>query len=254
MAQRQSSRQTRRRLSRRPSGPRPTQAAQELAAVKAELALFTSGAAHELQQPLRKIIAAACRLRAGPQPPGAVERDARRIEELAMAMRSLVDYLVAYQQASATTLTIQTLEPREAVADVLAGLKPIIAREKGRVIVGELPAVRADPIQLRQLLRHLVENGLKFHRFERPPVVRIGGRRRAGFVELRVEDDGIGIDPRYFDKVFEPFARLNCPEAYPGSGLGLPICRKIAVRHGGSIDVRCPPGHGACFTVRLPAA
>lgn len=232
--------------------PRMTPA-QELAAVKAELSLFTAGAAHDLQQPLRQIIAAAGRLsRTCARSVPTAARDVTRILELAQSMRRLVDYLVAYQQVSASALDLQPISATEAVGDVLVALEPKIAASRATVVLDKLPTIKADPIQLRQVLHHLLDNALKFHAPGKAPRVRLSGRRHAGGVELCVEDEGIGIEKRYLQTIFEPFRRLNCVEAYEGSGLGLAICRKIAERHGGRLEVRSRPGRGSRFYFWLP--
>lgn len=244
MAEDQSPRQARQRLS----------AAQELAEVKSELMLFTAGAAHDLQQPLRQIIALALRVLGRVKARPAAVADARRILELAHHMRGLIEYLVAYQQAGASDMDVREVAVREALDDVLVPLAARIAAERARVTIGPLPNVRADAIMLKQVLHHLIDNALKFRRQGRAAAVRVAGRRRQRWVEIFVEDEGIGIEARYLEQIFEPFKRLNCPEAFSGSGLGLPICRKIARRHGGALLVSSRPGRGSRFTLRLPAA
>jgi len=227
--------------------------AHELELVRAELSLFTGGAAHDLQQPLRQIIAAAGRLsRTCARAVPAAAHDIKRIVELAQSMRRLVDYLVAYQQASATALDVQPSSAAEAAADVMVALEQKISASRAVITVDKLPPVKADPIQLRQVLHHLLDNALKFHAPGKAPRVRLYGRRHAGGVELCVEDEGIGIEKRYLEAIFEPFRRLNCAEAYEGSGLGLAICRKIARRHGGRVDARSRPGRGSRFSLWLP--
>jgi len=123
--------------------------------------------------------------------------------------------------------------------------------------VGELGTIDADAVQMRQLFQNLIGNALKFRRPGVAPVVRIWGAPAAGGAggpakyEIHVEDSGIGIDPKYSDRIFTIFERLNPREQYEGTGIGLAICKTIAERHGGGIAVRSEPGHGSTFVVTL---
>jgi signal transduction histidine kinase len=131
--------------------------------------------------------------------------------------------------------------------------------------VGELPTIDADPIQMRQLLQNLISNALKFHRHEEPRVVKIysqqmqsqdnhptGGSQSTEQYQIIVEDNGIGFDEKYLDRIFNVFQRLHSRSDYEGTGMGLAICRKIAERHGGSITGESTLGQGAKFIVTLP--
>ncbi|MBV9122282.1 MAG: hypothetical protein JO112_02840, partial [Planctomycetes bacterium] len=128
---------------------------------------------------------------------------------------------------------------------------------------GDLPTVAADPLQMRQLFQNLIANGLKFHRPDQPPLVRVEARPLAdgegpwngiGPVwQISVQDNGIGFEEQYLDRIFEVFQRLHGRSEYEGTGIGLAICRKIVERHGGSITARSEPGHGARFIVTLPS-
>jgi signal transduction histidine kinase len=134
----------------------------------------------------------------------------------------------------------------------------------GRVEVGALPILDADPLQMRQLLQNLLSNALKFSRPEVPPVVKVfslalpmpaadaAGAATPRWCQLVVEDNGIGFDEKYLDRIFAPFQRLHGRSAYEGTGIGLAVCRKIAERHGGSITAQSTPGQGATFLVTLP--
>jgi signal transduction histidine kinase len=117
---------------------------------------------------------------------------------------------------------------------------------------GELPDVCGDEVQLVQLLQNLLSNALKY-RGDAPLDIHVSGSKKDGVVEIAVKDNGIGIDPRYHDRVFGLFKRLHGPEIQ-GTGLGLTICRKIVERHGGTIRVESEPGEGATFLFTLPSA
>ena len=123
--------------------------------------------------------------------------------------------------------------------------------------IGDLPKIEADPTQMRQLILNLVGNALKFHGDEKP-VVKVYGRSASngpsqqGLYQIIVEDNGIGFDEKYLDRIFTPFQRLHGRGTYEGTGIGLAICRKIVDRHGGNITARSAPGKGTTFIVTLP--
>jgi signal transduction histidine kinase len=144
---------------------------------------------------------------------------------------------------------------------VISDLEERIHRTNGRVELGALPTIEADPLQMRQLLQNLIANGLKFTRPGAPPVVMVASRqldpaeRNGDSVpgwEISVSDNGIGFEEVYLDRVFELFQRLHGRHEYEGTGMGLAICRKIVQRHGGTITARSVPERGATFIVHLP--
>jgi light-regulated signal transduction histidine kinase (bacteriophytochrome) len=143
--------------------------------------------------------------------------------------------------------------------DVISDLEVQINETSARVEVGHLPTVDADRAQMYQLLQNLVGNAIKFRHADRAPRVRISGRVLNGAdgasdanCEVAVEDNGIGFEEDYRDRIFVVFQRLHTREAYAGTGIGLAVCRKIVDRHGGSITAHSQPGQGSTFTVRLP--
>jgi light-regulated signal transduction histidine kinase (bacteriophytochrome) len=148
----------------------------------------------------------------------------------------------------------------EVAQGVLGDLEAQIEESQARVEVGELPTVEADLTQMRQLLQNLVGNALKFRQQGVPPVVKVRGRilegdgprPAAGRCEITVEDNGIGFEQKYATRIFEAFQRLHGRMEYPGTGMGLAICRRIVDCHRGTIEARSAPGQGATFTVALP--
>src|SRR5262249_36424730 len=146
----------------------------------------------------------------------------------------------------------QPFEPVDLAAatrDVVTDLETRIEQVGGRVEVGDLPTVDADPLQVRQLMQNLIGNALKYHRPEVPPVVNVscspvGGCEDGRVVpaphlcQIRVEDNGIGFEEVYSERIFTIFQRLHGRNEYEGTGVGLAVCRKIAERHGGSITAR----------------
>jgi len=135
----------------------------------------------------------------------------------------------------------------------LSNLKVILG-ETGTVIDHDpLPTVRGDSIQLGQVFQNLIGNAIKF-RGNAPPRIHVGARRNNGEWVFEVRDNGIGIDPRNFERIFVLFQRLHTRQEYPGTGMGLAICKKIIERHGGRIWVESKPGEGTAFFFTLPAA
>jgi signal transduction histidine kinase len=130
----------------------------------------------------------------------------------------------------------------------------LLAETHGKVEIGALPTLEADPLQMRQLLQNLIGNGLKFHKPAEPPVVRLEGvpTDHEGSVAFTVRDDGIGFEPIYRERIFRVFERLHPRDVYAGTGIGLALCRKIVERHGGEITADGRPGEGTVFTITLP--
>jgi signal transduction histidine kinase len=133
------------------------------------------------------------------------------------------------------------------------------------VEVGKLPTIQAEPLQIRQLLQNLIANALKFHRADEPPVVKVEARyllpreqrqSRKSLAEekcrITVEDNGIGFDQQYAERIFGIFQRLHPRDVYEGTGIGLAICRRIVEYHGGLISASSTPGKGSTFEVLLP--
>jgi light-regulated signal transduction histidine kinase (bacteriophytochrome) len=140
---------------------------------------------------------------------------------------------------------------------VLGDLEVRIEKTHARVEVGELPAIKADPVQMHQLLLNLLSNALKFQPANAQPVVKINSRlfnapSGERLCELRVEDNGIGFDEKYLEKVFAVFQRLHGRNEYEGTGVGLAVCRRITDRHHGTVTAKSQLGQGATFIVTLP--
>jgi signal transduction histidine kinase len=120
------------------------------------------------------------------------------------------------------------------------------------VRLGKLPEIAADSLQMRQLFQNLISNALKFRLADTPPEISIDASVTDGVAAITVRDNGIGFDPQYSRRIFRIFERLHSRSEYPGTGIGLALCRKIAERHGGTITAESSPGAGATFTVTIP--
>lgn len=236
------------------------QKAEELARSNAELEQFAYVASHDLQEPLRKILAFGERLRT--RSADTLNEEGRdsltRMTNAAARMQTLIRDLLTLSRVATQPRPFAAVDLAEVANGVLLDLEPRIEQVNGRVEFGPLPVIVADRMQMAQLLQNLIVNGLKFHKKDEPPVVRVYSERLGAFPgkpwswRIVVEDNGIGFDPKYLDRIFQVFQRLHGRGDYEGSGIGLAICRKIAERHGGSITATSSPGGGARFAVTLP--
>ena len=223
-----------------------------------ELDEFASIAAHDMQEPLRKVQAFAQRLadRLGPALDDASADDLRRLRAATVRLQRLLEGLLEYARLPAEDGAFPLVDLGEVARETLADLAVAIEASAAEVEVGPLPSIEADRIQMGQLLANLVGNALKFRAPGEPPRVRItavlgrqGGRE---VCRLTVADRGIGFDPAQLATILKPFRRLHGRGEYEGSGLGLAVCQKIVARHRGAIAVESAPGSGASFVVTLP--
>lgn len=223
-----------------------------------DLEQFASVASHDLQEPLRKIQAFSDRLqvKCAPALGDQGKEYLERIVNAVTRMRSLINDLLAFSRVTLKGQPFSRVDLQTVAREVVSDLEILIQQSGGRVELGPMPTIQADPLQMRQLFQNLIGNALKFHREGVPPVVRVAAeivKEGAGTViRLTVADNGIGFDPRYASKVFGLFERLEPERAYEGTGIGLALCRKIVEQHGGTISVASTPGEGTTFTIDLP--
>ncbi|MEN6519134.1 MAG: ATP-binding protein [Methanospirillum sp.] len=144
-------------------------------------------------------------------------------------------------------------EAGRVITNVLVALETSIREADATVEIGELPVVMADPAQLAQVFTNLVSNALKYRRPDAPLAVRVWAERVGPSWRFAVADTGIGIPPEYFDRIFVSFQRLHTTDTYPGTGIGLPLVKKIVERHGGRVRVESTPGEGSTFYFTMPA-
>jgi PAS domain S-box-containing protein len=238
----------------------------ELARSNMELEQFAYVASHDLQEPVRKIQSFADLLYS--QYHGALDEEGRdllqRTQSATLRMRTLIQDLLIYARVTSKARPFEPVDLVEVARGVVSDLEGALQESGGRVEIGPLPTLPADPVQMRQLLQNLISNALKFHRKGQRPHVQVHGRRldpspataleaaRQGpWWEIAVEDNGIGFEEKYLERIFAPFQRLHGRSEYEGTGMGLAICRKIVERHGGTITARSTPGQGSVFVVAL---
>jgi signal transduction histidine kinase len=227
----------------------------ELQRSNAALDEFASVASHDLQEPLRKILSFGDLLStsAGPALEGNAREYLARMLSAAARMRTLISDLLLYSQVTTRVQPFVSTDLARIAREVIADLETAIAESGGRVEVGALPVIAADPLQMRQLLQNLLGNSLKYRRKDTPPVVRLScSSPDAQYCAITVTDNGIGFNEKYAGKIFGMFVRLHGRAQYEGSGIGLALCRRIVERHGGTIAATSTVGNGATFTVTLP--
>jgi two-component system sensor kinase FixL len=236
-----------------------SQKAAELARSNAELEQFAFVASHDLQEPLRKIQAFGDRLKAKLDeslPPQA--RDyLDRMQNAAARMRTLIDDLLAFSRVIRNSEPFATVDLKQITKEVLGDLELRIEKSAGRVEVGDLPTIEADATQMRQLMLNLIGNALKFQAPGAHPLVKIHSRQFSSmsgeqFCEITIQDNGIGFEEQYAEKIFAVFQRLHGRGEYEGTGVGLAVCRRITDRHGGTIVAKSKLGEGSAFIVTLP--
>ena len=231
-----------------------------------EMQDFAFLASHDLQEPLRKIHTFLDLLvdELGDTFTPKAQDYLKRITSAARRMSDLIRALLDYSRVTSRGDAFERVDLNKALEDVLSELEPMLSRFECRIIADDLPVIEADPGQIRRLLSHLVINAAKFRKKDEPPVVKIravvpdetqsGSDGSMESICLEVEDNGVGINEQYLDRIFSPFQQLHGRGKYDGIGMGLSICRRIAERHYGEIHARSVLGQGSTLVVTLPTS
>jgi len=227
--------------------------AEELVATNKDLEQFAYVASHDLQEPLRAVGGFVTLLQ---------QRYRGRLDEKAdnyinaavdgaTRMQALINGLLEYSRVGTRGNVPAPVAADGALHEALENLQTLIQESGAAIAADPLPTVQADANQLTHVFQNLIANAIKF-RAERPPEVQVGSRREEAAWLLWVRDNGIGIEPQYSDRIFTIFQRLHTRTQYPGTGIGLSICKRIVERHGGKIWVESQPGQGSTFYFTLP--
>ncbi len=226
---------------------------EELARSNAELEQFAYVSSHDLQEPLRMVTSYLQLLQRRYQ--GNIDDKADKYIHFAVdgafRMQNLINDLLEFSRVTTRGREPEPTDSEFVLNQVLSNLELYIKENKATVSHGSLPEVMADSTQLVQVFQNLIINGIKFHS-EEAPKIHISAEKKASEWVFSVQDNGIGIDPQYSEKIFEVFKRLHKKEEYPGTGIGLAICKKIVERHGGRIWVESELGKGSTFYFTLP--
>lgn len=226
----------------------------ELAATNTELETVAQMASSELHQPLGQIRNYANRL--GSTDESLTERELdylTRITGASGRMQTLVGDLLTFSRVSTASAPASAVSLNQVVGEALMDLELLISDTGGTVTVDQLPVVDGNSTQLRQLFQNLIGNAIKYRRDDVAPavVVRLAASS-LDLVSVEVEDNGIGFEQKFVDRIFKPFQRLHGRGQFDGSGIGLAVCRRIVERHGGTIDARSEPNEGSVFVVNFP--
>jgi PAS domain S-box-containing protein len=229
------------------------EAHEELKRSNAELEQFAYVASHDLQEPLRMVASYTQLL--GRRYEAKLDDDAREfmayIVDGATRMKQLIEDLLAYSRVGTKGADFKPVSVEAALKRALFNLRAAIEEAGAAVTHDALPTLPADEVQLAQLLQNLMGNALKF-RSASVPRIHIGVSEKENEWVFEVRDNGIGIEPQYYERIFMVFQRLHNKGEYPGTGIGLAICKKVVERHGGRIWVESKPGEGSAFYFTLP--
>ena len=228
--------------------------AAELARSNEELDQFASIASHDLQEPLRKVRTFTEQLTVT-ESAHLTDRGRdylARTNAAAARMQRLIEDLLRFSRVSTQGRPFEQVDLSEVARAVVLDLEARITELGAFVHTAPLPTISADPLQMHQLILNLVSNALKFHREDVKPEINVEGTIKDGMLHLTVGDNGIGFEPQYSQRIFRVFERLHGRSEFPGTGIGLALCRKIADRHGGTIVAKGEPGKGSTFTVIVP--
>lgn len=223
-----------------------------------ELVDFLYIASHDLQEPLRKVQGFGDMLKK--KYSGNLGEEGadyiNRMQNASGRMQKLIDALLLYSRVTTKGRSFEPTDLNQVLKDVISDLEFSIEKAEAQVTVEKLPVIMADEMQIREVFLNLISNAIKFRKQNEPLEIKIhhvnGDNNSQKNIQLAVEDNGIGIDEKYADKVFEVFQKLHSAQEYAGTGIGLSICKKIIERHGGTISFKSEPGRGTRFIINLP--
>jgi PAS domain S-box-containing protein len=249
----------REQIRRRRAEERLQREAAALARSNQELEQFAYVASHDLQEPLRMVSSYTQLL--AQRYEGQLDQDAHDFIGYAVdganRMQRLIQDLLTYSRVATRGQPPEPFDAHAALGEAVLNLQAAIQESGALVTNDDLPMLLGDRSQIVQVLQNLVGNGIKFQKPGQPPRVHVSAERASAgspWWTFRVTDHGIGVDPKYFDRLFVIFQRLHAKQDYPGTGIGLALCRRIVERHGGRIWIESEPGRGTTLCFTLPAA
>jgi signal transduction histidine kinase len=220
----------------------------------ADLSQFAYVASHDLQEPLRMVASYMGLLsrRYEAQLDEAAQKYIRFAVEGATRMQTLINDLLSYSRAGTQAIEKRRISSEGALKSALQNLEVAIKESGARIRRSQLPVIEADETRLVQVFQNLIGNAIKFRKPEAPPEISVSASNTGEQWVFEVADNGIGFDPRYTDRIFQVFQRLHGASEYPGTGIGLAICRRIIEHHGGRLWADSKPGAGSSFFFSLP--
>jgi len=227
----------------------------ELQRSNKELEDFAHLASHDLQEPLRKIMTFGDRLK--DQLSGLNENakySLERMQKSAERMKNYIDDLLEYSKITTDPKPYKLTDLGKLTEQVLEDLELQIKNNNATIQVGTLPSLEINSIQISKVLQNLISNAIKYHQQDVAPIVSLNSSydKKERVWNIEISDNGIGIEEKYFERIFKAFERLHGKSAYEGTGIGLAICQKVAHQHNGRITVKSTLGEGSMFIVTLP--
>ena len=216
-----------------------------------ELENFASIASHDLQEPLRKISSFSERIKA--LSPNLDDKSANYLDKMASSaerMKNLIEDLLSYSKVTTKDQPFEQVDLNLIAKESLDNLEVLLKETNGTVKWENLPTISADSFQMKQLFQNLISNSLKYHQDNVPPVINLYSKQTSeNELEIYFEDNGIGFEEKYIDRIFQPFQRLHGRSEFSGTGIGLAICQKIIDLHEASIRIKSAPNKGSTFII-----
>ncbi|MGZ5254353.1 MAG: sensor histidine kinase, partial [Flavitalea sp.] len=234
-----------------------------------DLQQFAHVASHDLKEPLRKIRTFSNRLEAefGKMMPEKGRTYIEKIQASSERMSNMIDGILNYSVMNATEQNEERIDLGFILDGIISDLELLILQKEAKITYNNLPRIKGSPTLIYQLFYNLISNSLKFSKAETPSRINISSRqmneeelkdfsdikKSTDYLCITVEDNGIGFNPEYAEKMFNVFTRLNRRDQYEGTGLGLALCKKIVHRHHGLISAKGEEGKGASFEIVFPS-
>lgn len=218
-----------------------------------QLKLFAFVTTHDLQEPLHKIQLFGNLIQVDPlvQNSESLKNNVEKVSQSVEILRNLINQLHEYALISFTEISFSTIDLNEILENVLNELGPQIKNSNAKIYKDQLPKIQGNSSLFSKIFLNLIGNAIHFRKEEESPIIKISTKTSEDSISITVEDNGIGIDSRYLNQIFEPFQRFHHSNKYPGKGLGLATCKRIVQRHGGEISVTSTLGVGSTFTFTL---